>query len=292
MSPKEKEELEMVEFLQQMSKELDWQVETIEAEVELLQGKKGNANAERLEELEDTTERHKWHIGKLELLQRALKTPNTNVTTGEVKEVEEDIRYYVENNQEPDFMEDDTLYDDFNLVEEEVGDNYWTHSSHPSSSASSINSQLRYSVSELQANDPVLHKNALSRCKVCGKPFNDRRSLTLHMRIDHLGSCKYLTTYTPEFMLIYITVLVCDIDGCGSQFITEDDLHRHQRLHGKGTEFSEAVEDLESAIESDTGSEDEEAITDDQTSSDWESSVASVASVAAESSSEARRASA
>lgn len=123
LDPKDKEKAEAVEFLQHMNEELDQQVERIEAEVEVMQattkkGKKGTTNAERISELEETVERHKWHMGKLELLQRALQ--NGNVETDQVKEIEEGIRYYVDSNQEPDFMEDDTIYDDFNLDEEEA----------------------------------------------------------------------------------------------------------------------------------------------------------------------------
>ncbi|KAK7185709.1 hypothetical protein DPSP01_007423 [Paraphaeosphaeria sporulosa] len=123
LDPKDKEKLEVVEMLQHMNEELDQQVEKIEAEVEIMQastkkGKKGVTNAERISELEETVERHKWHMGKLELLQRALQ--NGNVETEQVKEIEEGIKYYVESNQEPDFMEDDTIYDEFNLDEEEA----------------------------------------------------------------------------------------------------------------------------------------------------------------------------
>ncbi|KAL5452180.1 hypothetical protein PMIN06_006002 [Paraphaeosphaeria minitans] len=123
LDPKDKEKLEVVEMLQHMNEELDQQVEKIEAEVEIMQastkkGKKGVTNAERISELEEMVERHKWHMGKLELLQRALQ--NGNVETDQVKDVEEGIKYYVESNQEPDFMEDDTIYDDFNLDEEEA----------------------------------------------------------------------------------------------------------------------------------------------------------------------------
>lgn len=123
LDPKDKEKLEMVEFLQHMNELLDLQVERTEAEVEAMQattkkGKKGTTNAERISELEESVERHKWHMGKLELLQRALQ--NGNVETEQVKDVEEGIRYYVESNQEPDFMEDDTIYDDLNLDDEEA----------------------------------------------------------------------------------------------------------------------------------------------------------------------------
>ncbi|KAF2133847.1 CCR4-NOT transcription complex [Dothidotthia symphoricarpi CBS 119687] len=124
IDPKDRERMEMVEFLQHMNEELERQIETTEAEVELMQagmkkGKKSdNAKAERISELEEAAERHKWHQGKLELLQRALE--NSSLETEQVKEIEESIKYYVEENQSPDFMEDDTIYDEFNLQEEEA----------------------------------------------------------------------------------------------------------------------------------------------------------------------------
>jgi CCR4-NOT transcription complex subunit 3 len=122
LDPKDKEKMEMVDFLVHMNEDLERQVETIEAEVESLQAvvkkKKDNSRAERVSELEEAAERHKWHQGKLDLLQRALE--NGNVEVDEVKELEDSIRYYVENNGDPDFMEDDTIYDDVNLQEEEA----------------------------------------------------------------------------------------------------------------------------------------------------------------------------
>ena len=122
LDPKEKEKLEICQFLSNMVEELERQIETTEAEAEALQanmkkGKKDTGKADRIAELERTTERHKWHQGKLELLLRALE--NGGVETDQVKEIEDSIKYYVENNQEVDFMEDDSLYDDFVLAEEE-----------------------------------------------------------------------------------------------------------------------------------------------------------------------------
>ncbi|KAF2502726.1 CCR4-NOT transcription complex [Lophium mytilinum] len=123
LDPKEKEKLEAVEFLSAMVEELERQIETIEAETESLQvtmkkGKKADTSkADRIAELERVTERHKWHQGKLELLLRALE--NGGVETDQVRDLDESIRYYVENNQEVDFMEDDGIYDDLNLQEEE-----------------------------------------------------------------------------------------------------------------------------------------------------------------------------
>ena len=122
LDPKEKEKLETCQFLTNMVDDLDRQTETVEAETESLQanikkGKKDVAKADRIAELERTTERHKWHQSKLELLLRALE--NGQVETEQVKDLEESIKYYVENNQEVDFMEDDSIYDDLNLEEEE-----------------------------------------------------------------------------------------------------------------------------------------------------------------------------
>lgn len=122
LDPKEKEKQETCDFLSEMVDELDRQIETIEAEAESLQanmkkGKKDTGKADRISELERTAERHKWHQSKLELLRRALE--NGGVDTEDVKAIEESIKYYVENNQEVDFMEDDSIYDELNLDEEE-----------------------------------------------------------------------------------------------------------------------------------------------------------------------------
>lgn len=123
LDPEEKEKMETLDFLSQMNEELERQVETLEAEVEQVQvtmkkSKKDTSKADRIAELEEIVERHKWHQNKLELLQRALD--NGNVEVDQVKEVEESIRYYVDSNQDPDFMEDDTIYDDLALQEEEA----------------------------------------------------------------------------------------------------------------------------------------------------------------------------
>ncbi|KAL9069963.1 MAG: hypothetical protein Q9157_005979 [Trypethelium eluteriae] len=122
LDPKEREKLEIADYLRNTVEELERQLEAHEAELELVQStvkknRKDTAKADRISELERLTERHKWHIGKLELLLRALE--NGNVETDQVKDAQEGITYYVDNNQEVDFMEDDTIYDDFNLEEEE-----------------------------------------------------------------------------------------------------------------------------------------------------------------------------
>lgn len=122
LDPKEKEKLEMCNFLGDMVDELSRQIETLEAEQDTVQAtmkksKKDAAKHDRVAELERTLERHRWHVGKLEVLLRAVENGSAEVDA--VKDIEDGIRYYVEQNQEVDFMEDDSMYDDFNLNEEE-----------------------------------------------------------------------------------------------------------------------------------------------------------------------------
>ncbi|KAL8833391.1 MAG: hypothetical protein Q9170_004301 [Blastenia crenularia] len=122
LDPEERKKEEACDFLSSMVEELERQVETLEAEEDSLQatvkkGKKDSSKADRLSEIGRLTERHKWHQGKLELLLRSLA--NGNVETDQVNDREEGIRYYVEENQSVEFMEDDTIYDDLNLEEDE-----------------------------------------------------------------------------------------------------------------------------------------------------------------------------
>ncbi|KAL8800214.1 MAG: hypothetical protein Q9182_005336 [Xanthomendoza sp. 2 TL-2023] len=122
LDPEERKIQEACDFLSSMVEELERQIETLEAEEDSLQatvkkGKKDSSKADRLSEIGRLTERHKWHQAKLELLLRSLA--NGNVDADQVNDREEGIKYYVEENQSVEFMEDDTIYDDLNLEEDE-----------------------------------------------------------------------------------------------------------------------------------------------------------------------------
>lgn len=123
LDPKEQAKVEAGEFLSNMVDELEQQIETLEAESEQIQatmkkGKNQTAKAERIAEIERVIERHKWHQGKLELIRRFLE--NGGVETEQVNDLEESIRYYVSDGMNEDFMEDDEMYDDLNLEDEEA----------------------------------------------------------------------------------------------------------------------------------------------------------------------------
>ncbi|KAJ7067966.1 Not1 N-terminal domain, CCR4-Not complex component-domain-containing protein [Mycena amicta] len=122
LDPKEQEKEEATSWLQTQVEELQMQVEQAEAEIEGLQGagKKKNKSgpaAGRLEELEALNERRKWHISRLEIVLRLLN--NGSLAAERCLALKDDVQYFVESNTEEDFDEDEGIYDDLNLDEEE-----------------------------------------------------------------------------------------------------------------------------------------------------------------------------
>ncbi|WEW60165.1 general negative regulator of transcription subunit 5 [Emydomyces testavorans] len=124
LDPKEKERLETCEFLSSMVDILQQKIEAMEAEEEMLQatmkkGKKDATKATRLADISRISERHKWHVAKLELLLRSLQ--NGNVETSQVLDIKEAIKYYAEDGHNADFSgEDETIYDDIELGDDEA----------------------------------------------------------------------------------------------------------------------------------------------------------------------------
>lgn len=124
LDPKEKEKAETSDFLSNMVDELQQRIEAMEAEEEVIQaslkkGKKDVAKANRLADISRVTERHKWHVNKLELLLRSLQ--NGNVEVSQVVDLKDSIKYYVEDGHNIDYSgEDETLYDDLNLGDDET----------------------------------------------------------------------------------------------------------------------------------------------------------------------------
>lgn len=122
MDPKEKEKADACDWISTIVDELSRQIEMAEAEQETLQGtsrkgKKDHAKVERTNELEHFIERDRWHINRLELILRLLE--NDQLSPDRVLAIQDDVQYYLECNQEPDFEEDELVYDDLNLEEEE-----------------------------------------------------------------------------------------------------------------------------------------------------------------------------
>ena len=123
LDPKEQIKQECSNSLGQFVDELSRQIETSEAELEQLQGssskrnKKSNATQERVSEIENKNERRNWHISRLELTMRLLE--NDQLTVDQINNIKDDIQYFVESNNEEEFEEDEGIYDELNLDEEE-----------------------------------------------------------------------------------------------------------------------------------------------------------------------------
>ncbi|GLI75493.1 proteinral negative regulator of transcription subunit 5 [Penicillium ochrochloron] len=122
LDPKEKEKVEACDFLSTMVDELQQRIEAMEAEEETLQaqmkkGKKDANKANRMADISRVTERHKWHVNKLEFLNRSLQ--NGNLEVNQVLDLKESIKYYVDEGHNIDYSgEDETLYDDLDIGEE------------------------------------------------------------------------------------------------------------------------------------------------------------------------------
>lgn len=161
LDPKERAKAEACDFLSNMVDELERQIETMEAEGESIQatmkkGKLAPAKADRMAEIEKLTERHKWHQGKLELIRRSLE--NGGLDVEEVKGLEETIKYYVTDGMNSDYMEDDEMYDELNLADEE--DNFGMNNDNDR-----VSSQDNQSVQE-EAPEAEMRSSSISGGKV------------------------------------------------------------------------------------------------------------------------------
>jgi len=120
LDPAERERCEISQWLNQCLENLNIQIDQFEAEIESLgttKKKKGRSDqAEQIEELNQLLEKHRDHVQKLETLLRMLD--NETVDINQIKDVKDDLEYYIENCRDPDFMENDMLYEDIDGLEE------------------------------------------------------------------------------------------------------------------------------------------------------------------------------
>ncbi|QLL31345.1 hypothetical protein HG536_0B02080 [Torulaspora globosa] len=91
--PRELKKRDQFVFIQDCLDELQRQLESYEAQ-----------------DQHEQVERHEFHIHNLENVLKLLQ--NNEMEPETVEEYQDDIKYYIENNDEPDFIEYDTLYED------------------------------------------------------------------------------------------------------------------------------------------------------------------------------------
>ena len=126
----EERKTEVREWLEDFIKTLNTQHEEYEEKVEAAakggssaankNKKKGksSASADNVEELQHTLDRHQWHLDRLNGIQERLD--DDVLSAEQVEAVKDDIEYYINNHAEPDFQEDETIYDDLDLDSESL----------------------------------------------------------------------------------------------------------------------------------------------------------------------------
>ncbi|KAJ2750524.1 general negative regulator of transcription subunit 5, partial [Coemansia nantahalensis] len=123
LDPKEKEKLDLCNWLMDSVDTLSTQIDVLEATAESLEGSMGKkrrdpGKVEQLTGLNERAERHKYHIRCLERIQRLLE--NESLTTEQVQRIQEDVNYYVEQNDDEEFVEDELIYEDLPLDDDDA----------------------------------------------------------------------------------------------------------------------------------------------------------------------------
>ncbi|KAK2964741.1 putative CCR4-NOT transcription complex subunit 3 [Blattamonas nauphoetae] len=104
IDPEEQVKNETREWIRQSIRQLEEQIESLEAKVLSSQsGKKKNTK-----DFQKKIARHQFHVENLEKILRALD--NDTIEIDDIKEIQDGIAYYIDENDDPDFIEDDELY--------------------------------------------------------------------------------------------------------------------------------------------------------------------------------------
>ncbi|KAJ8911436.1 hypothetical protein NQ315_005969 [Exocentrus adspersus] len=114
LDPAQKERDEIQHWLVSSIDQLNIQTDAFESEIELLLSNKKKKldkdKQERMDELKSRLERHRFHIRKLETLLRMLD--NMSVEVQQIRRIKDNVEYYIESSQEPDFEDNEFIYDD------------------------------------------------------------------------------------------------------------------------------------------------------------------------------------
>ncbi|XP_043935429.1 CCR4-NOT transcription complex subunit 3 isoform X2 [Protopterus annectens] len=116
VDPAQKEKEDVGQWLTNTIDNLNMQVDQYESEVESLsvqtRKKKGDKD-DRIEGLKRQIEKHRYHIRMLETILRMLD--NDSIVVDAIRKIKDDVEYYVDSSTDPDFEENEFLYDDLDL---------------------------------------------------------------------------------------------------------------------------------------------------------------------------------
>ncbi|XP_054167950.1 CCR4-NOT transcription complex subunit 3-like [Oppia nitens] len=118
LDPAQREKDEITNWLSASIDSLNIQLDQFESESEALQlaqkkSKKDREKQDRIDELKGWVEKHRYHIKQLETLMRMLD--NETVEVDQIKKIKDDVEYYIESSQDPDFEDNEFVYEDLEL---------------------------------------------------------------------------------------------------------------------------------------------------------------------------------
>ena len=118
LDPVQREKEDLCNWMTNSIESLNIQIDQFESEIESLsvhlrKKKNDKDKQERVDKLKSSVDKHKYHINQLETLMRMLD--NSTVDVHQVKGIKDDVEYYIESSQEPDFEENEYIYDDLEL---------------------------------------------------------------------------------------------------------------------------------------------------------------------------------
>ncbi|KAK3089617.1 hypothetical protein FSP39_005080 [Pinctada imbricata] len=116
LDPAAKEKTEVTNWLSGAIESLQIQLDQFESDIEKLSSKKKKMDKDkqdRFDELKGFQDKHKSHIKNLETIMRMVD--NDALPLDQIKKIKDDVEYYIDFNQEPDFEENEFIYDDLDL---------------------------------------------------------------------------------------------------------------------------------------------------------------------------------
>ena len=124
LDPEEQQRQEISNYLSAQIDELERQYDLLELEIDKLQAshkrKKSFSpqNEERIKKMKALQSRYRWHQQQMELALRLLA--NEELDPEKVENIKDDINFFVESNQDDDFVEDESIYNDLDLHSNEA----------------------------------------------------------------------------------------------------------------------------------------------------------------------------
>ncbi|KXJ09681.1 CCR4-NOT transcription complex subunit 3 [Exaiptasia diaphana] len=124
IDPAQKEKEEARQWITEVLDKLRLQVDQFESEVEQMfagskKKKLDKDKQDKVEELHTWAEKHRYHTEKLEIVLRMLD--NGKIESDDIKQLRDDMDYHLDCFQDPDYQENEFMYDDFDF-EEETGE--------------------------------------------------------------------------------------------------------------------------------------------------------------------------